>query len=180
MACRLAHRAWDSLGNGALFSTRIPPALHRQAATSRLITFHAPERPRPVLVFHPTRLPRHLLHTTIPTRRQPPPLTEKPPPTSPAEVGVRRYEDPADRDDDEVEDAPAFKSSDKAAAARQVNLSARLSKDDSGGRKGGVQEVGRLLAIARPEVRTLGVALACLLVSSSISMSVPFSVGEFA
>lgn len=183
MAGRLAHRAWDSLGNGALFSPRIPLAFHCQPATRRGFTFHTLPRPRLELVFHLTRLPQRPLHAT-PTRRQQPLAQEKSLRTSPDDAGVRRFEDPADRDDDEDEVAPAFKSSDKAAAARHVNLSARLSKDDGegdgGGRKGGVREVGRLLAIARPEVRTLGAALACLLVSSSISMSVPFSVGESA
>jgi putative ABC transport system ATP-binding protein len=73
-----------------------------------------------------------------------------------------------------------FAKSEKAAAARQVNLSAKLSKEGSGpsSGNGGWQEIWRLVKIARPELGTLSWALLFLLVSSAISMSVPFSIGR--
>ncbi|KAF2860393.1 ABC multidrug transporter Mdr2 [Piedraia hortae CBS 480.64] len=79
----------------------------------------------------------------------------------------------------EMDDADeGFKRSDKAAAASQVNLSARLSKDGLGSDKGSWREVRRLLWIARPELGTLSWAFGFLLISSSVSMSVPFSIGK--
>ena len=82
------------------------------------------------------------------------------------------------------EEDQGFARSEKANQASQVNLSARLSKDGQGGKDGkqhpwaGFAEVWRLVKIARPEAKTLGVAFAFLLVSSGISMSIPFSIGK--
>ncbi|KAF3107819.1 ATP-binding cassette permease mdl1 [Orbilia oligospora] len=72
-----------------------------------------------------------------------------------------------------------FGRSEKASKAAQVNLSARLRKDP-GTVSGfsGFGEIWRLLKIARPEARWLGVAFCFLLVSSAISMSIPFSIGK--
>ena len=42
----------------------------------------------------------------------------------------------------------------------------------------GFTEVWRLVKIASPEVKTLSVAFAFLLVSSGITMSLPFSIGK--
>jgi len=67
----------------------------------------------------------------------------------------------------------------KASQATQLNLSAKLSKDgvhqDS---SAGWREVWRLVKIARPEAKALSVALVFLLISSSISMSIPASIGK--
>ena len=73
-----------------------------------------------------------------------------------------------------------FVKSEKATAARQVNLSAKLSKEGTGSSSGngGWEEIWRLVKIARPELGTLSWALVFLLVSSAISMSVPFSIGR--
>ena len=77
----------------------------------------------------------------------------------------------------EDEDADkGFELSEKAAQAAQVNLRARLAKD--GSKKSGFGEIWRLLMIARPEVKTLGLAILFLLISSSITMSIPFSIGK--
>ena len=104
----------------------------------------------------------------------------------------RVHEEPIDDPDEGV-----FAKSEKATQAAQVNLSARLSKEGSpAGGSSGFSEVWRLIRIAKREVKWLGctfcdvrcsfiknnvihfadrvlVAVAFLLVSSSISMSIP-------
>ncbi|KLJ08858.1 ABC transport system ATP-binding protein [Blastomyces silverae] len=70
-----------------------------------------------------------------------------------------------------------FELTEKASQAAKINLSARLAKD-TGGKKAGFGEVWRLLKIARPEAKILSIAFVCLLVSSSITMSIPFSIGK--
>ncbi|POR33455.1 ATP-dependent permease MDL1, mitochondrial [Tolypocladium paradoxum] len=71
-----------------------------------------------------------------------------------------------------------FEKSDRAAKAAQVNLSARLSKEGIGQSKAGFGEVWRLVKVARPELRWLAVAFVFLVISSSVTMSIPFSVGR--
>lgn len=71
-----------------------------------------------------------------------------------------------------------FTKSEKAARAAQVNLSAKLSKEGKGSNKAGFDEVWRLIKIARPELRWLGIAFVFLVISSSVTMSIPFSVGR--
>ncbi|KAF3906662.1 hypothetical protein ABW20_dc0109793 [Dactylellina cionopaga] len=72
-----------------------------------------------------------------------------------------------------------FGRSEKASKAAQVNLSARLRKDPGTvGGFSGFGDIWRLLKIARPEAKWLGAAFCCLLVSSAISMSIPFSIGK--
>ncbi|SMQ49432.1 unnamed protein product [Zymoseptoria tritici ST99CH_3D7] len=92
---------------------------------------------------------------------------------------AKQSSDPADEDaEDETQN---FKKSDKAAKASQINLSAKLSgggKDGKGKPGGGRQEVWRLLKIARPELRILSWAFLFLLISSSITMTIPFSIGK--
>ncbi|KAI9852757.1 MAG: ATP-binding cassette permease mdl1 [Thelocarpon superellum] len=85
-----------------------------------------------------------------------------------------------DDDDEEVEvEEHEFEKSEKASQAAQVNLSARLSREGkTQGSSTGFAEVWRLLKIARPEARSLGLAFTFLLMSSSISMSIPFSIGK--
>lgn len=73
-----------------------------------------------------------------------------------------------------------FGRSEKATQASQVNLSARLSRDSKAqGQGAGVAETWRLIKIARPEAGVLGWAFLFLIVSSSISMTIPFSIGKF-
>jgi putative ABC transport system ATP-binding protein len=76
-------------------------------------------------------------------------------------------------EDDEAE----FQKTDKASRASQVNLSAKLSKEGAA-QGAGLGEVWRLIKIARPEAKVLAMAFVLLLVSSSITMSIPFSIGK--
>ena len=100
-----------------------------------------------------------------------------PPPEEPKEQDVK----PRDSEEelDLVEEEQGFAKSEKASQAAQVNLSARLAKDGKSQKQwAGFGEVWRLVKIARPEAKTLGIAFVFLLVSSSISMSIPFSIGK--
>lgn len=77
------------------------------------------------------------------------------------------------------EDEVGFVKSDKATQAAQLNLSAKLSKDGSSdSQTGGWKEVWRLLKIATPEKKPLAWAFLFLLISSAVSMSIPFSIGR--
>ena len=81
---------------------------------------------------------------------------------------------------DHEQEERGFGRSEKATQATQVNLSARLSKDSkSQGQEAGLAETWRLIKIARPEAGVLGWAFLFLIVSSSISMTIPFSIGKF-
>ncbi|GAM40741.1 Mdl1 homolog [Talaromyces pinophilus] len=72
-----------------------------------------------------------------------------------------------------------FELSEKAAQAAQINLTAKLGRDGKEkGKKPGFNEIWRLLKIARPEAKSLGLAFFFLLISSSITMSIPFSIGK--
>ncbi|PLB37861.1 ATP-binding cassette permease mdr2 [Aspergillus candidus] len=82
------------------------------------------------------------------------------------------------QDIDEEEADKGFELSEKAAQAAQVNMQAKLAKDGASGKKSGFREIWRLLSIARPESKKLGFAFLFLLVSSSITMSIPFSIGR--
>ncbi|EZF34844.1 ATP-dependent permease [Trichophyton mentagrophytes] len=73
----------------------------------------------------------------------------------------------------------AFERSERASQAAQINLSARLAKDGlASGKKSGLREIWRLITIARPEAKVLSVAFLFLLISSSVAMSIPFSIGK--
>ncbi|KAL2162777.1 hypothetical protein VTH06DRAFT_6613 [Thermothelomyces fergusii] len=81
--------------------------------------------------------------------------------------------------DSEPLEARDFHRSEKAAKAAQVNMSARLSKEGVGaGGKPGLSEIWRLIKIARPEIKWLSAAFGLLLISSAVTMSIPFSVGR--
>lgn len=91
-----------------------------------------------------------------------------------AEVKTGDSEEELDREEDQD-----FAKSEKANRATQVNLSARLAKDGkSQSQWAGFGEVWRLVKIAKPESKALGVAFVFLVISSSISMSIPFSIGK--
>ncbi|TDZ21446.1 ATP-dependent permease MDL2 [Colletotrichum orbiculare MAFF 240422] len=81
----------------------------------------------------------------------------------------------AETQDTEQDD---FRKSERAAKAAQVNLSAKLSKEGKTSGKAGFAEIWRLIRIARPELKWLGIAMVFLVVSSSVTMSIPFSVGR--
>jgi putative ABC transport system ATP-binding protein len=84
-----------------------------------------------------------------------------------------------EEEEEDLVDERGFGRSEKASRAAQVNLSARLAKDGkSQGNSAGFGEIWRLIKIARPEAKWLGLAFAFLLISSSITMSIPFSIGK--
>ncbi|TLD24760.1 hypothetical protein PspLS_05827 [Pyricularia sp. CBS 133598] len=84
----------------------------------------------------------------------------------------------ANPNDDGLESL-GFKKSEKALKASQINMSARLSKESKAQpSKAGMGEIWRLLKIARPELKWLAIAFVFLLISSSVTMSIPFSVGR--
>ncbi|KAL2064335.1 hypothetical protein VTL71DRAFT_4829 [Oculimacula yallundae] len=83
-----------------------------------------------------------------------------------------------EEEEDLIDEQDGFGRSDKAAKAAQVNLSARLSSNKAAGNSAGLGEIWRLIKIAKPESKWLGLAFAFLLISSSITMSIPFSIGK--
>ncbi|KAL3475620.1 P-loop containing nucleoside triphosphate hydrolase protein [Aspergillus californicus] len=101
--------------------------------------------------------------------------------TKPSHAGNKETEDTKEiketKKEDEDDDQ-GFQLSEKAAQAAQVNLRAKLAKDGASNQKSGFGEVSRLLFIARPEAKVLGLAFIFLLISSSITMSLPFSIGR--
>lgn len=80
--------------------------------------------------------------------------------------------------DTENEASEEFQKSERAANAAQVNLAARLSKEGKTPAKAGAKEIWRLLSIAKPEARWLGLAFCFLVISSGVTMLIPFSVGR--
>ena len=97
------------------------------------------------------------------------------PATGKNEKAIEVEEDELNHEDEER----GFSRSEKANQASQVNLSARLARDPKDQGAGGLGETWRLVKIARPEAGVLGWAFLFLIVSSSISMSIPFSIGKF-
>lgn len=195
----LAQRAWSSTGNGALYSkilpdrllTRTNTALAQTRWASRLTAprgiLDSKVRPPTVDRSRPFHIQGRMISgTKVAAEQQKTPKTSTSTTAPIAEAkSVKSYKEEIEEEGlinrEEVEDeGQGFVKSEKAAAAAQVNLSARLSKDSSSGGKagGGMAEVWRLIKIARPEAGTLGWAFLFLLVSSGVSMSVPFSIGK--
>lgn len=87
---------------------------------------------------------------------------------------------PSPQPDEPVEEIhQAFERSEKATQAAQINLSARLAKEGlAHGKRAGIGEVSRLIRIAKPEAKLLSAAFAFLIVSSTVTMSIPFSIGK--
>jgi putative ABC transport system ATP-binding protein len=103
----------------------------------------------------------------------------KPPsPSSPPSNTSKANSHPVPEKDAEDAEDKGFELSERAAQAAQVNLRAKLAKDGASGKKSGFAEIWRLFKIARPEAKALGFAFFFLLVSSSITMSIPFSIGK--
>ncbi|KAF9243286.1 hypothetical protein DTO027I6_7607 [Penicillium roqueforti] len=100
-------------------------------------------------------------------------LRQAKPPATSIEPTTRSATEPKEEEEDK-----GFELSERAAQAAQVNMSARLAKEGAAGKKSGVSEIWRLLKIARPESKALGFAFFFLLISSSITMAVPFSIGK--
>ncbi|OXV09342.1 hypothetical protein Egran_02899 [Elaphomyces granulatus] len=102
-------------------------------------------------------------------------LDTQPPATAATKVDEHK---PVSPEQDQDAEHHGFQRSEKAAQAAQIDLSAKLGKDGLGGKKAGWREIWRLLQVARPEGRKLALAFVLLLVSSSVTMSIPFSIGK--
>ncbi|KAF2743277.1 ATP-dependent permease MDL2 [Sporormia fimetaria CBS 119925] len=182
-------KAWHSSGNGALFSKIHGPSSTTVSGTARR---HFSTRPFPSIHGHCPR--GHAPHHGSPLRVQPlqsraftisKALAEAQKEVKVITKAPKSYKDEMKEkgvvniEEQEPEDmGQEFAKSEKASAAAQVNLSAKLSKSGATGHAGGMGEIWRLIKIARPELKTLSVAFAFLLVSSAVSMSVPFSIGK--
>lgn len=84
----------------------------------------------------------------------------------------------SNKDQEDSPEQHGFKQSERAKQAAQLNMRARLSKEGKSSNQGGWAEIVRLVKIARPEVRWLGISFVFLLISSAVTMSIPFSVGR--
>lgn len=104
-------------------------------------------------------------------------LLQTKPPTQPSTSESTQSNGTATSEAEKKEEE-GFELSERAAQAAQVNLRAKLAKDGSSGKKSGFAEIWRLFKIARPEAKALSFAFFFLLVSSSITMSIPFSIGK--
>lgn len=76
------------------------------------------------------------------------------------------------------EDELEFERPERADMVAQLDLSARLSAGKTSGKWGGFREVWRLLKIAKGETKILMLAFGFLIVSSVISISIPWSIGK--
>ncbi|KAF2727815.1 hypothetical protein EJ04DRAFT_529126 [Polyplosphaeria fusca] len=195
LSLSLSAKAWQSPGNGALFS-KIQSAtpLGSRSLSLRPLqpTVLAPPRPNGLqraLLPPPASVPRSL-RTALPPFRlfsvsrgvleanKHGKTTAKVRKSYREEMKERGTVD-AEEQEGEVDEEQGFAKSEKAAAASKVNLSAKLSKEGApGAQQGSMKEIWRLLKIARPELRTLSFAFVFLLVSSAVSMSIPFSIGR--
>ncbi|KAF2276280.1 ATP-dependent permease MDL2 [Westerdykella ornata] len=185
-------KAWHSPGNGALFSKisgqSQTVSTQWRSFTARSMNSHRHSHPNRDLL-----LGRLTCPSSIASRAQSPPLRQFSFSRALSQAGgnetvilkaAKSYKEEMkekgviDIEDHEPEDeGQEFTKSEKASAAAKVNLSAKLSKGGSG-KPGGMKEIWRLIKIARPEMKTLSVAFVFLLVSSAVSMSVPFSIGK--
>nr|POF07030.1 atp-dependent permease mdl1, mitochondrial [Quercus suber] len=192
----VAHKAWDILGNGAFFSRRLQANFGNLVARNRAQGGIYARGYTVCLERRHCASNKSILSRTdarkvdgskglsvlgqatraFQTSRKSLEDASKRPTSYQDEVKAATQ--PRDEDMDEME---GFKRTEKAAQASQLNLSAKLSKegtDGKGNSSGGLKEVTRLLKIAKPELRTLSIAFVFLLISSSITMSVPFSIGK--
>lgn len=189
----LLQRAWYSSGNGALFSKiqQTRPIIRTETPSVPLSRSHSsyafPPPRRRASGFGVVRTDAVGLGRTKQWRFTPPArifatswtLAEEQKNVPSAQK--KSYRDEVGRRSSEVdeidEDEDGFGRTKKAAQAAQLNLSAKLSKDGKT-QPSGFSEMWRLLKIAMPEKRPLGFAFVFLLLSSSVSMSIPFSIGK--
>lgn len=114
--------------------------------------------------------------TTTPVRREAPnAATEQ---QQQQQQQKDREREIAEQEEENLLQKHGFKQSEKAKQAAHVNMSARLSKEGKTAGNGGWAEIVRLIKIARPEVKWLGISFVFLLISSGVTMSIPFSVGR--
>ena len=144
-------------------STRPSARDHNQASITSSNAIHKPPTSRIRIIDR-----ANAFSVSSRSRRDAPPT-----PVTKEEKG-RTSEDNADEQAE-----PEFEKSEKASQASQINLSARLSKEGNSDSTGaGFGEVWRLIKIARPEAKILSAAFVLLLISSAITMSIPFSIGK--
>ena len=165
------HRTLHTNGHGLSPST-IPPRNHNPLLGHIRKQWPILDRTLPPFNSHRPSLAffSHAFSTSPPFRevKLPTPVEDKRP-------SKAIEEDELDHEDEER----GFARSAKAEQATQVNLSARLAKDGkSQGKSAGFGEIWRLIKIARPEAKVLGIALIFLIISSSVSMSIPYSIGK--
>ncbi|KAK5143413.1 multidrug-resistance transporter mdr2, partial [Oleoguttula sp. CCFEE 6159] len=184
----LVQWAWSSPGNGALFSTtcKAQPIRSIRVFSSQPhtqirrkipipltpVTSLSPRTLRTVLPRWPiNQVPRRILSGTRALAE----VQRSQGQSYKEEVKSKKTE----MEEDDEDEVPAFKKSEKATQAAQLNLRAKLSKDGTQeGKAGGFREVMRLLKISLPEKKPLSWAFLFLIISSAVSMSVPFSIGK--
>ncbi|KAF2758991.1 hypothetical protein EJ05DRAFT_328485 [Pseudovirgaria hyperparasitica] len=184
----LAQRAWSSTGNGALFS-KISSVRPLPSRTQQIISLPSlkPQRsPHTTGLRARSLIDREPSVNSIQKRvfslsralseegKAPPPPRHRPL-SYKEELEQEGKTNPEDAEDNRDGLDQDFQKSEKASQAAKVDLTARLSKDGS---KGGQSQLWRLIKVARPEAKTLGWAFLFLLISSGVSMSVPFSIGK--
>lgn len=204
----LPAKAWHGPGNGALYSTISRPAapsalLSRafQPVVKPARAFHdvatpLPRAPRPAVPppsagLACSRWTPHqavsqscpsvrLLHTTRILAEAAQKQDHAPVKRPKSYKDELKEKGVLDVEEHEADEDLGFVKSEKAAQAAQVNLSAKLSKDGSGNdpQSGTTKELWRLIKIARPELGSLSFAFVFLLISSAVSISVPFSIGK--
>ncbi|KAJ6127321.1 ABC transporter integral membrane type 1 [Penicillium sp. IBT 18751x] len=166
---RFTYRAGDFIGNGRLYSTasgtlRNHAVSFRSAEAPTLLRQKSPQySPHTSQIASQVRLLCSTPHL----------LQAKSSKSSPNDPGLTNRSEPETEEEDK-----GFELSERAAQAAQVDLRAKLAKDGVSGKKSNFAEIWRLIKVARPEAKWLGFAFFFLLISSSITMSIPFSIGK--
>lgn len=190
-------RAWRSTGNASLFAHIPAPPSSRIAIASPAAAILIPQRsftslptlsrwaPSGTTRRNGWHTPQQTLARAFSTTRAVYEAQKKDDAPRPVKVRKSYKQEMQEKgaidleEHDGVPEELGFAKSEKANAAAQVNLSAKLSRDGvSGNKAGGASEMWRLLKIARPEAKTLSWAFVFLLMSSAVSMSIPFSIGK--
>ncbi|KAH7032813.1 P-loop containing nucleoside triphosphate hydrolase protein [Microdochium trichocladiopsis] len=188
----------------SLSSTQHPTASFAQNArfSSHCVSARWLPQPRPSAILLQRTLPTFSVHTHFSSTRvvardatRPPaanttvkdavPAAKSADPGTPAASTADREpasESPADNNDS-VEPAKKleFGRSEKANRAAEVNYAARLSKEGKEPKKSrwsALSDAKRLLSLVKPETKPLAGAILLLLVSSAVTMTVPWSVGK--
>lgn len=197
MARPISQLAWNTCGRGALFSARDKsPRLHLRPPSPLLYELFPPPsslrqlgRPfstsksfclasRKTNVSTLSRLA--VQHDALPkvSANRSISKTTKPAQEAPA-VPYDEAKTREQKEDEEDDDEHIFQRSERASQASKLDLSARLSKDGADqNQTGSWSEIWRLVKVARPEAKALALAVMFLMISSSISLSIPYSLGK--
>ncbi|KAG9243599.1 P-loop containing nucleoside triphosphate hydrolase protein [Calycina marina] len=161
----------------------VPGARRHNSSFQRAHMSHSASIPQPsILSFIRPRIESSPWRPAAPQLRKfisTPQLRDARPSSDRQDFIVKENARKEEEEEDRLDEQEGFQKSEKAAKASQVNLSARLQS--SGGKQknsAGWGEIWRLIKIARPEAKWLGLAFAFLLISSTITMSIPFSIGK--